>query len=119
MCSVLFIKESAYETSQLISEYEPNTFFYSFEYEGRNSMCNIYFVGDQLPIPNGYFFCLTNRKQFIFVTSQVLFLGVCHSDDLIYLFVIPFPSIPSGLNISETKLSKKMLQTWTNFVKYG
>jgi hypothetical protein len=56
----------------------------------------------------------------LFVTSLVyLFLGVCHSDELIYLYVIPFPSIPPGLNVSETKLSKKMLQTWTNFVKYG
>nr|CAH0102948.1 unnamed protein product [Daphnia galeata] len=97
LCSVLFIKESTYENLQLIAQHNPSAFFYSFEYEGRNSLCNAFFIGNQPPVPH----------------------GVCHSDELIYFFIYPFASLPSGLNASETELSHKMLQTWTNFVKYG
>jgi hypothetical protein len=45
--------------------------------------------------------------------------GVSHADELIYLFIYPFQSIPPGLNASETDHSMKMLQVWTNFVKFG
>ncbi|EFX83387.1 hypothetical protein DAPPUDRAFT_240264 [Daphnia pulex] len=73
MCSVLFLKGPTYENSQLVSQHNPNAFFYSFD----------------------------------------------HADELIYLFIYPFPSIPPGLNASETQHSMKMLQVWTNFVKFG
>lgn len=46
-------------------------------------------------------------------------LGVSHADDLIYLFIFPFPSLPPGLNRTEEALSKQMLQVWTNFVIHG
>ncbi|XP_046449413.1 juvenile hormone esterase-like [Daphnia pulex] len=97
LSSVLFIKEGTYENLQLISQHNPSAFFYSFEYEGRNSLCNAFFIGNQPPVPH----------------------GVCHSDELIYLFVYRFTSIPPSLNASETEVSRKMLQIWTNFVKYG
>ncbi|KAI9552097.1 hypothetical protein GHT06_022434 [Daphnia sinensis] len=97
MCGVLFLKEPSYETTQLASKYNADAFFYSFEYEGRNSIYNYVFAANPPPIPS----------------------GVAHADELIYLYVIPFPSIPPGLNNSETELSMKMLQVWTNFVIYG
>jgi hypothetical protein len=48
-----------------------------------------------------------------------MILGVAHADELIYLFIFPFASVPPGLNRTEEELSKKMLQVWTNFVIYG
>ena len=55
MCSVLFLKGSTYETSQLASQHNPNAFFYSFEYEGRNSIYNYLFINSDSPppIPHG------------------------------------------------------------------
>ncbi|XP_046631314.1 cholinesterase 1-like [Daphnia pulicaria] len=97
MCSVLFLKGPSYEISQLVSQHNPNAFFYSFEYEGRNSIFNYVFAGNPPPFPS----------------------GVAHADELIYLFIFPFASVPPGLNRTEEELSKKMLQVWTNFVIYG
>lgn len=46
--------------------------------------------------------------------------GVCHGDEMIYLFAFPFPGQdPSTLNDEELELSKKMVKAWTNFVKTG
>lgn len=45
--------------------------------------------------------------------------GVDHADEMIYLFIYPFPSQPPLLNDEEEKLSRKMIQVWTNFAKYG
>ena len=53
LCSVLFIIESTYENLQLISQHNPSAFFYSFEYEGRNSFCNAFFIGNQPRVPHG------------------------------------------------------------------
>jgi hypothetical protein len=53
------------------------------------------------------------------LSAFLLISGVSHADELIYLFIFPFPSVPPGLNRSETELSKQMLQIWTNFVKLG
>ena len=41
------------------------------------------------------------------------------SDELIYLFKFPFPSVPPGLNATEQVVSHQMSQTWSNFVIYG
>lgn len=37
-----------------------------------------------------------------------------HADEIMYLFTMPIPH-----NETEIELSKKMLQIWTNFAKYG
>ncbi|XP_032791458.2 cholinesterase 1 [Daphnia magna] len=97
MCSVLFLKGPTYETTKVVSQHNPNAFFYSFEYEGRNSLFTYLFAKNPPPIPH----------------------GVSHADELIYLFIYPFPSVPPGLNNRETEVSMKMLQVWTNFVIYG
>ena len=119
MCSVLFLKGPTYEMSQLVSQHNPNAFFYSFEYEGRNSIFNYLFAVNTPPFPPGM-----SRISYLIFTEQwthtfVLNLGVSHADEMIYLFIFPFPSIPPGLNRTETELSKKMLQVWTNFVIFG
>ncbi|XP_045023594.1 LOW QUALITY PROTEIN: acetylcholinesterase [Daphnia magna] len=100
MCSVLFLKGPTYETTQLVSQHNPDAFFYSFEYEGRNSIFSYLFAmqnANPPPIPH----------------------GVSHADELIYLFIYPFKSVPPGLNSSEIEHSMKMLQVWTNFVIFG
>ena len=64
MCSVLFLKGSTYETSQLASQHNPNAFFYSFEYEGRNSIYNYLFINSDSPppIPHGQNFHIIENK---------------------------------------------------------
>lgn len=48
-----------------------------------------------------------------------LCIGVDHADEMIYLFIYPFPSDPPFLNEREKDLSMKMIQVWTNFAIYG
>ena len=126
MCSVLFMKAPTYEMSQLVSQYNPNAFFYSFEFDARNSLFIYIFNNNPPPIPHGIYALLilitiTLADISYFQIARLYFdiSGVDHGDELIYLFVYPFPSVPPGLNKTETDLSMKMLQTWTNFVKYG
>ncbi len=55
MLSVLFLKAPTYETSQLVSQHNPNAFYYSFEYEGRNSMNDYSFASNPVPVPHGIY----------------------------------------------------------------
>jgi hypothetical protein len=66
---------------------------------------------------NSKFFIFPERNHAGLLTFMIL--GVAHADELIYLFIFPFASVPPGLNRTEEELSKKMLQVWTNFVIYG
>jgi hypothetical protein len=45
--------------------------------------------------------------------------GVCHCDDLIYLFQLPllFPDLPLGH--PDLQISEILIQLWTDFAKYG
>lgn len=95
MCSVLFLKEPTYEYAQAVSGYN-NTFYYAFNYLGRHSIYNLLFPTDPPPIPH----------------------GVCHGDEMLYLWVNPFPG-GSGLNASEQVLSDRMIELWSNFVIHG
>jgi hypothetical protein len=120
MLSVLFLKAPTYETSQIVSQHNPNAFYYSFEFEGRNSLNDYSFSRNPVPVPHGIRLLAVPFFSRI-KTLSIYYLdpGVAHADEMIYLFVFPFPSIPPGLNAAEEELSKKMLQVWTNFVIYG
>lgn len=93
MTGVLFEKEGAYQTVQLHSKFNPNSYWYAFNYEGRFSLFNVLFAGHIPPIPH----------------------GVCHADEMLYLFAFP----TFGNNFTEAILSQRMIQVWTNFAKYG
>lgn len=97
MLGVLFLKSAGYETVRLNSLHNPDSYWYAFNYEGRNSLFIYLFAGNYPPIPH----------------------GVNHADEMIYLYIYPFPSDPPFLDEREKKLSKKMIQVWTNFAKYG
>lgn len=49
----------------------------------------------------------------------LLFTGVCHCDDLLYLFYCPilFPDYPEGH--PDIKMIEALTTLWTNFAKYG
>ena len=96
MCSVLFLKAPTYDFAQAVSSYT-NTYYYSFNYLGRHSIYNALFVLDPPPIPH----------------------GVCHGDEMIYLWSTPFPGGAEFLNASEQIMSDRMVQVWTNFIIYG
>lgn len=53
MSGTLFLKAPTYELIQLTSQYNPESYFYSFEYEGRNSLFGYLFVGNPPPVPHG------------------------------------------------------------------
>ena len=53
MCSVLFLKDPTWELIQLTSQYNRNSYFYSFEFDARNSLFIYLFPGDKPPIPHG------------------------------------------------------------------
>lgn len=53
MLSVLFLKAPTYETSQIVSQHNPNAFYYSFEFEGRNSLNDYSFSMNPVPVPHG------------------------------------------------------------------
>ena len=93
MTGVLFEKEGAYQTVQLHSKFNPNSYWYAFNYEVRFSLFNVLFAGHIPPIPH----------------------GVCHADEMLYLFAFP----TFGNNFTESILSQRMIQVWTNFAKYG
>jgi len=97
MLGVLFLKSPGYETVKLNYKHNPNSYWYAFNYEGRNSLFTYLFLGNYPPIPH----------------------GVNHADEMIYLFIYPFLSNPPLLNEEELILSKQMTQVWANFVIHG
>jgi len=92
MTGVTFIKSAGYENVVLHSKHNPNSYWYSFDYEGRYSLYFYMYFGHWPPYPH----------------------GVSHADELIYLFEFLFP-----LNANEKLLSQRMLKVWTTFAKYG
>lgn len=53
MCSVLFLKAPTYETMQYHSDHNPNSYFYGFNFLGRNSVYDYAFALDPPPISHG------------------------------------------------------------------
>lgn len=45
--------------------------------------------------------------------------GVCHGDELGYLFYFGIFNVNLDATSSETTTKKRMVKLWTNFVKYG
>ncbi|KZS04109.1 Carboxylic ester hydrolase [Daphnia magna] len=100
MLGVLFLKSAGYETVRLHSLHNEHSYWYSFNYEGRNSLFIYLFASN----PPNY---------------PPVDHGVDHADEMIYLFIYPFPSDPPFLDEREKDLSLKMIQVWTNFAYYG
>jgi hypothetical protein len=81
MLSVLFLKAPTYETSQLVSQHNPNAYYYSFEYEGRNSIFEYAFALNTPPVPHGInlIFFFSVLKDFIIITNFIIFESRCLS----------------------------------------
>ena len=63
---------------------------------------------------------------YLFANQDLPFeYGVCHSDEMIYLWYFPFPDPDSEelklyrFNADEDAMARRMVKVWTNFVKYG
>jgi carboxylesterase type B len=93
LCSVLFIKDGGYQTVAIHSKFNPNSYWYAFDYKGRFGLLPLFFAGNMPPFD----------------------LGIAHADELLYLFA--FPTYAN--NATEATLSKRMLQVWTTFAAYG
>ena len=72
ICSVLFLKDPTWELIRLTSPYESNGFFYSFEFDARNSLYTYLFVGDRPPIPHGNFFLLAIFNPNYLISHEIL-----------------------------------------------
>lgn len=66
MCGVLFLKDPTYQMIKNTHRYNPDSFFYSFEYEGRNSIFIYLFPNEKPPIPHG-------KISFIIVIKENIF----------------------------------------------
>ena len=53
MCGALFLKGPTYETAQYNALHNPNTYWYSFNFEGRNSLFVYMFLNADIPFPHG------------------------------------------------------------------
>lgn len=93
LVGTFFIKASTYEFMKYNELTGSDTWLYSFEYEGHNSIWNILFPGEKPPIPR----------------------GVVHGDEMIYLFSWKL----FNLSKEDWDLSWKMVNLWTNFAIYG
>lgn len=84
------------ETIRLLVEAGYSTYMYTFEYQGQNSMIEL--------VLNG--------------APKVFQTGICHGDELFYLFNLKLGRVrlPS---FRDEKVSQKMLTLWTDFAKYG
>lgn len=87
----IFLKGPTYHKVQLNSRVN-NSYYYAFNYRGKNTMWD--FIGD----PNAPFDG-----------------GVCHANDLLYLFNVPL----MFLDEEGEEVSRKMVGLWTNFAYYG
>lgn len=90
-----------------------SVYYYRFDYKGRYS--HFYLPESNSTIPYGKYFL----NLFIFFLLFILFLGVVHHDDLIYLFYIQklFPLFkdtdPESITVN------KLTTLWANFAKTG
>ncbi len=70
---------------------------------------------------NVYHYILTFEGHYSFTQLfGIEPLGVCHADDLFYLFDPVYPSFGELVfDETETLLKKEMVTAWTNFARYG
>jgi len=87
LCGTLFLKAGGWETVMLHTKYNPDAYWYSFDFFGKVSLIS---------------------------ADEILPRGVMHADEIMYLFTMPIPH-----NETEKELSKKMIEVWTTFAKYG
>ena len=85
MLSVEFLKASSYEMSVLNSRKMPS-YFYSLEHESQKSLYHAMYFNDKPP--------------------HVDQPGVCHADELMYLFNLNLPIVLCDLEYLSSKYSK-------------
>lgn len=80
--------------AKMHAKFSPNdTYFYRFAYDG----------------------ALGLYKRLLNVNRP----GICHGDELGYLFYFGFFNVNLDPSSSEIHTKKRMVKMWTNFVKYG
>lgn len=86
----------AYEAAEFHAKYQHNSplYFFRFDYDG----------------DLGFFKKLFNMKHL---------KGVCHADELFYLFQTSFQDLPHKEDSPDTKIVRQMCRMWSNFAKYG
>jgi carboxylesterase type B len=89
-----FFLASDQKSVSLMAQGDSPVYNYRLTYNGKNSFANV-FLGE---------------------AAKDIDIGATHVDDLIYLLKSPFFTLDT---VEELKLSKLMVECWTNFAKYG
>ncbi|CAO1433136.1 unnamed protein product [Diamesa hyperborea] len=79
--------------AKLNSQYSNSTYFYRFAYDG----------------------ALGIYKRLLNINRP----GICHGDELGYLFYFGIFNVNLDLKSSEATTKRRMIKLWTNFIKYG
>lgn len=90
---------------------------YNFAYKGEHSYGDYFAITTEDINFKWGKFCV-DEANILHFTNTLSFLGVCHCDDLLYLFKSPalFPELS---NPNDLKMRDKMIEIWTNFASNG
>jgi len=91
MVTVMAFAAGGFTTVELHSKVNPNSFYYSFDYDG-----------------------LFSLYEFLWGLDYKVPGGICHTDDLLYTFQL-FPLITRNDNI----VAQRQVKYWGNFAYYG
>lgn len=80
--------------TETVRRHSGELYYYYFNYRGSNSLC--FQFGD-----------------------QSLYSGICHTDDLMYLFEMKGLLPVRNQSSSDDHFSKKLIKLWSNFATYG
>ncbi len=94
----MFLKAGGWQTVMLHTRFNPNAYWYSFDFLGKVSLIQ---ADEILPRGIGPFLKLIYFSQSILYFCS-LKKGVMHADEIMYLFTMPIPH-----NETEIELSKK------------
>ena len=89
-----YFKEQSLTTLQLHSEMQPQSYWYEFDFKGKSTVYTL----------------LVNTK------GNPVRGGICHGDDMIYIFNVPLMSLTTP---EEKAVSDRLVNYWANFAATG
>ena len=92
--TVYYFKVHSLKTLQMHSEMQPQSYWYEFDFSGKKTVYTL----------------LVNTK------NNPVRGGICHGDDVIYLFNVPLMSLTTP---EEQEVSDRLVNYWANFAATG
>jgi acetylcholinesterase len=92
--TVFYFKDASFRTLQLHTQVQPQSYWYEFDFKGKNSVFSVMVNTKDNPVRG----------------------GITHGDDLTYLFNVPLMSLA---NAQEQAVSDRLVDYWANFAATG